>query len=56
MNEHQWGVDGHKGIVADMQTLGIWEPLAVKLQTIKTAIEVRRLILDREKTICDNAS
>lgn len=42
---HSWGVDGHKGVLADMTELGIWEPLAVKLQTIKTAIETATLLL-----------
>ena len=37
-----FGIDGETGKVVDMQTLGIWEPLAVKLQCYKTAIEVRR--------------
>lgn len=31
----------HIGILADMSTLQVWDPLTVKLQTIKTAIEVR---------------
>ena len=35
-----WGVNGHSGEIVDMNTLGIWEPLSVKLQTYKTAIEV----------------
>lgn len=35
-----WGVDGNTGELADMRQLGIWEPLAVKQQTYKTAIEV----------------
>lgn len=35
-----WGVDGDKGVLADMKELGIWDPLAVKIQTYKTAIEV----------------
>lgn len=35
-----WGVDGETGKLTDMRTLGIWEPLAVKLQCYKTAIEV----------------
>lgn len=35
-----WGVDGVKGTIADMKELGVWEPLSVKLQTYKTAIEV----------------
>lgn len=39
-NNVTWGVDGNTGELADMRQLGIWEPLAVKLQTYKTAIEV----------------
>ena len=35
-----WGVDGDKGVLADMNELGIWDPLSVKIQTYKTAIEV----------------
>lgn len=35
-----WGVDGVKGTITDMKELGVWEPLSVKLQTYKTAIEV----------------
>lgn len=40
-----WGVDGNRGVVADMDELGIWEPLSVKLQTIKTAIETATLLM-----------
>lgn len=35
-----WGIDGDKGTLVDMNTYGVWEPEAVKLQSIKTAIEV----------------
>lgn len=35
-----FGVNGHTGEIVDMKQLGIWEPLAVKQQTYKTAIEV----------------
>lgn len=35
-----WGIDGETGEIVDMKTLGVWEPLAVKLQAYKTAIEV----------------
>ena len=38
-----WGVDGDRGVLADMTELGIWEPLSVKVQTFKTAIEVGRV-------------
>ncbi|KAJ2747617.1 T-complex protein 1 subunit gamma, partial [Coemansia pectinata] len=40
-----WGVDGEKGVPVDMNEYGIWEPLAVKLQTIKTAIDSASLLL-----------
>ncbi len=36
-----WGIDGDKGTLVDMKEFGVWEPEAVKLQSIKTAIEVR---------------
>lgn len=38
--ETTWGIDGITGQIADMKDLGIWEPYAVKVQTIKTAVEV----------------
>ena len=31
--------------MVDLRTLGIWEPLAVKVQTIKTAIESATMLL-----------
>ncbi|KAK1876092.1 T-complex protein 1 subunit gamma [Dissostichus eleginoides] len=34
-----WGVDGETGCLSDMMELGIWEPLAVKAQVYKTAVE-----------------
>jgi len=40
-----WGIDGHKGTLADMAELGVWEPFVVKSQTIKTAIESACLLL-----------
>jgi T-complex protein 1 subunit gamma len=33
-------VDGMTGALADMNTLGVWDPMSVKLQVYKTAIEV----------------
>ena len=36
-----WGIDGEKGVIADMEELGIWDPLSVKEQTLKSSIEVR---------------
>lgn len=41
----RWGVDGNVGVLADMEELGIWEPLSVKEQTFKTAIETAVLLL-----------
>uniref|UniRef100_A0A673ZJE9 T-complex protein 1 subunit gamma n=1 Tax=Salmo trutta TaxID=8032 RepID=A0A673ZJE9_SALTR len=40
-----WGVNGETGTLADMTILGIWEPLAVKAQTYKTAVETAILLL-----------
>lgn len=40
-----WGIDGEKGELADMTTLGVWEPLTVKMQTIKTAVESASMLL-----------
>uniref|UniRef100_A0A671UN26 T-complex protein 1 subunit gamma n=1 Tax=Sparus aurata TaxID=8175 RepID=A0A671UN26_SPAAU len=40
-----WGVDGETGTLCDMSVLGIWEPLAVKAQTYKTAVETAILLL-----------
>ncbi|KAI8582542.1 hypothetical protein K450DRAFT_227673 [Umbelopsis ramanniana AG] len=43
--EHSFGIDGHNGKVVDMKDYGIWEPNAVKVQTVKTAIESACLLL-----------
>merc|ERR1719500_161035 len=40
-----WGINGETGELQDMEQLGIWEPLAVKLQVYKTAIETAILLL-----------
>merc|ERR1712110_1408802 len=34
-----WGIDGNKGVICDMRESGIWDPLLVKSQVIKTAVE-----------------
>ncbi len=39
--EHSMGVDGDTGKVVDMKEYGLYESAAVKIQTLKTAIEVR---------------
>lgn len=40
-----WGVNGDTGDIVDMHQLGIWEPLSVKQQTYKTAVETAILLL-----------
>ena len=43
--EHMYGVDGDTGKVTDMKEYGLLESASVKIQTLKTAIEVRQLPL-----------
>ena len=43
--EHSWGIDGNTGKIVDMKSYGLYESAAVKVQTIKTAIESACLIL-----------
>lgn len=40
-----WGIDGNKGVLADMHELNVWEPLLVKAQVVKTAIESSAMLL-----------
>jgi len=40
-----WGIDGESGEIVDMNIRGIWEPLSVKLQVYKTAVETAILLL-----------
>jgi T-complex protein 1 subunit gamma len=40
-----WGIDGHKGIVADVKELGIMDTFAVKKQTLRTAVEAAAMLL-----------
>lgn len=40
-----WGIDGESGEIVDMNVKGIWEPVAVKMQTYKTAVETAILLL-----------
>ena len=54
--EHSFGVDGDNGQVTDMKREGgIWEPTAVKMQSIKTAVESACLLL-RVDEICSAKS
>ncbi|CAJ0579729.1 unnamed protein product, partial [Mesorhabditis spiculigera] len=40
-----WGVDGSSGELVDMNKLDIWDPLAVRLQVLKTAVETSVMLL-----------
>lgn len=40
-----WGLNGYTGELVDMNEYGVWEPLSVKIQTIKSAIESACMIL-----------
>merc|ERR1719214_347717 len=40
-----WGIDGNKGVVADVKELGILDTFAVKQQTLKTAVEAAAMLL-----------
>lgn len=46
-----WGINGETGTLVDMKEYKIWEPEAIKLQSIKTAIEAACLLL-RVDDIC----
>lgn len=39
------GIDGNKGKIADMRDANVWEPISVKVQTLKTAIESACMLL-----------
>ena len=38
-------MNGDTGDVVDMNVLGVWDPLSVKEQTLKTAVEVSNFSL-----------
>lgn len=48
-----WGLDGDSGALVDMKEYGVWEPEAVKLQSIKTAVEVSTNLI-QSKTLMTN--
>ena len=50
-SQSTWGLDGDTGAVVDMKEYGVWEPEAIKLQSVKTAIESACLLL-RVDDIC----
>lgn len=39
------GIDGNIGKIVDMEAQNIWDPVAVKIQTYKTAIESACMLL-----------
>merc|ERR1712178_152741 len=41
----KWGIDGLTGEISDMERLEVYDPLAVKLQVYKTAVETAVLLL-----------
>ena len=49
-----WGVDGEKGTLVDMKEYGVWEPEAVKLQSLKTAVEVGQTPCHTTLDWCDD--
>lgn len=40
-----YGIDGNQGKIVDMKEADIWDPVAVKVQTLKTSIECAAMIL-----------
>ncbi|KAK0181197.1 hypothetical protein PV327_003501 [Microctonus hyperodae] len=52
--EYTWGIDGETGELVDMKVRGIWEPLSVKMQTYKTAIETAILLLRIDDIVSGN--
>ena len=40
-----WGIDGDSGVLADLSEQGVFEPLEVKLQAVKSAIESACVLL-----------
>merc|ERR1711870_76528 len=44
-NGVNWGINGNKGVVADVMALGITDTFAVKEQTLRTAVEAAAMLL-----------
>uniref|UniRef100_A0A383VCQ3 T-complex protein 1 subunit gamma n=1 Tax=Tetradesmus obliquus TaxID=3088 RepID=A0A383VCQ3_TETOB len=40
-----FGINGETGEIVDMRAAGVWEPLVVKTQTIKTSVEAANMLL-----------
>jgi len=45
------GINGNTGEIVDMKTYGIWEPYAVKVQTLKTSIECCCMLLKIDEIV-----
>ncbi|KAF2008157.1 t-complex protein-like protein 1 gamma subunit [Amniculicola lignicola CBS 123094] len=54
--QSSWGIDGDAGKVVDMKTYGVWEPLAVKEQSVKTAVESACLLLRVDDIVAAKAA
>jgi T-complex protein 1 subunit gamma len=46
-----WGIDGHSGVVKDMQILNIWDLFIVKTHAIKTAVETTSMLLRADEIL-----
>ncbi|KAF2805373.1 t-complex protein-like protein 1 gamma subunit [Mytilinidion resinicola] len=51
-----WGIDGDSGKVVDMKTYGIWEPMVIKEQSIKTAVESACMLLRVDDIVAAKAA
>ncbi|KAF2119355.1 T-complex protein 1 subunit gamma [Lophiotrema nucula] len=51
-----WGIDGDSGKVVDMRQFGVWEPISVKEQSIKTAVESACLLLRVDDIVAAKAA
>jgi T-complex protein 1 subunit gamma len=40
-----WGINGNSGKIENMKEADIWDPISVKLQTMKTSIESACMLL-----------
>ena len=40
-----FGIDGTTGNIVDMKELGVWDPFAIRVQTLNTAVESASLLL-----------
>jgi T-complex protein 1 subunit gamma len=56
MTGSHWGIDGDAGKVVDMRTYNVWEPLAVKEQSVKTAVESACLLLRVDDIVAAKAA